>query len=1206
MRMNWSSIEDHEKGLEIMARKKILVEGNEAAASIAHRANEVIAIYPITPSSAMGEYSDAWSSAGNKNVWGIVPNVTEMQSEGGAAGAVHGSLQAGALTTTFTASQGLLLMIPNMYKIAGELTPTVFHIAARTIATHALSIFGDHSDIYACRQTGWGMLGAGNVQEVHDFALISQAASLDSRIPFLHFFDGFRTSHEVSKIEKLNDEDIRHMITEEMVSSHRSRALTPDKPTLRGSAQNPDSFFQAREAVAPFYRACPGSVVAAMDKFAAMTGRQYKLFEYYGAPDADRVIIAMGSACEAIHNTVDMLNAQGQKTGVLKVRLYRPFSAEHFLSELPSTVKILTVLDRTKEPGGPGEPLYMDIVTTLNEARVAGNSPISADATIIGGRYGLSSKEFNPAMIQGIYAEMSKDAPKNHFTIGINDDVSGTSLDYDPDIEFEDDNVVRAMFYGLGSDGTVGANKNSIKIIGESTDNYAQGYFVYDSKKAGAVTTSHLRFGPEPLRTPYLIRNANFVACHQWTFLDQLEMLDNLIDGGTFLLNSPFGADDVWKHLPKEVQTSLIAKKAKFYVIDAVKVARESGMGGRINTVMQTCFFAISGVLTRDDAIAAIKNAIEKSYGKKGEKIVQMNYDAVDSSLANMHEVTLPDAVTSDRMRPSVVADEAPDHVKQVAAMMLAGNGDMLPVSAFTPDGVWPTGTAKWEKRNIAQEIPIWEEDLCIQCNKCVFVCPHAAIRAKVYDPEHLDNAPETFKSLDYTAPDFKGGKYTIQIAPEDCTGCDLCVQVCPGKDRENPERKALVMADQMPLRKAEATNWDFFLDLPNPDRTKVRTNVKGTQFLEPLFEFSGACPGCGETPYIKLMTQLWGDRTMIANATGCSSIYGGNLPTTPYTVNCEGRGPAWANSLFEDNAEFGMGFRLAIDKLTEEARKLTTELGGTLGAELVESVLAARLTDETAVIEQRERVTALRGKLDGNNEVAAKRLLELADYLVEKSVWIIGGDGWAYDIGYGGLDHVLASDKNVNILVLDTEVYSNTGGQASKATPLAAVAKFATGGKQIGKKDLGMLAMSYGHVYVAQVAFGAKDAQTVNAMMEAVSYDGPSLIIAYSPCIEHGYHLGQGASQQELAVKSGYWPLYRFDPRRIAKGEAPLKLDSRDPKATFADFIAGENRFQMLAKSNPDEAGRLAEIGQKFIERKWTALKHQAELKYDAVTPAE
>lgn len=1183
-----------------MAREKILVDGNEAAASVAHRANEVIAIYPITPSSPMGEHSDTWSSSGKTNVWGVVPNVTEMQSEGGAAGAVHGALQAGALTTTFTASQGLLLMIPNMYKIAGELTATVFHIAARTIATHALSIFGDHSDVYACRQTGWAMLCANSVQEVHDFALISQSASLASRIPFLHFFDGFRTSHEVSKIEQLTDDDIRTMITDEMVSAHRARGLTPDKPTLRGSAQNPDSFFQAREAVAPFYRACPAAVIQAMDTFAGLTGRQYRLFDYHGAADADRVIIAMGSGCETIHDTVDKLNAQGQKVGVLKVRLYRPFSAEHFLAALPASARSIAVLDRTKEPGGPGEPLYMDVVTTLSEASATGNNHLPADARVIGGRYGLSSKEFNPAMVQGIFAELDQETPKNHFTIGINDDVSGTSLDYDPDLDFEDDDVVRAVFFGLGSDGTVGANKNSIKIIGTSTDNFAQGYFVYDSKKAGAITTSHLRFGPRPLHTPYLIRKANFVACHQWTFLDQIEMLDKLMPGGTFLLNSPFGQDDVWDKLPHEVQTSLVEKKAKFYVIDAVRVARESGMGGRINTVMQTCFFAISGVLPRDEAIAAIKHAIEKTYGKKGEKVVQMNYDAVDASLANMHEATVPETVTSKRWRPAVVADGAPDHVKQVAAMMIAGNGDMLPVSAFTPDGTWPTGTAKWEKRNIAQEIPIWVEDLCIQCNKCVFVCPHAAIRAKVYDPEYLESSPETFKSLDYKAPDFKGAKYTIQVAPEDCTGCDLCVQVCPGKDRENPERKALAMRDQMPLREAERTNWEFFLELPNPDRTKIRTNVKGTQFLEPLFEFSGACPGCGETPYIKLMTQLWGDRTLIANATGCSSIYGGNLPTTPYTVNCEGRGPAWSNSLFEDNAEFGLGFRLAMDKLADEARKLTAELHENIGDELATALLAPHGEEETEVNAQRQRVVELRQALSSVSGAAAARLKELADYLVNKSVWIIGGDGWAYDIGYGGLDHVLASDKNVNILVLDTEVYSNTGGQASKATPIAAVAKFATGGKHVGKKNLGMLAMTYGHVYVAQVAFGAKDSQTVNAMIEAVSYDGPSLIIAYSPCVEHGYDLGEGNSHQDLAVKSGYWPLYRFDPRRLAIGEAPLKIDCKAPSASFQDFINTENRFRMLTKSNPEEAARLALIGQQFIDRRWTSLAHFAELKYE------
>ena len=1183
-----------------MSRRMILVDGNEAAASVAHRANEVIAIYPITPSSPMGEHSDAWSAVGRKNVWGVVPQVTEMQSEGGASGAVHGSLQAGALTTTFTASQGLLLMIPNMYKIAGELTATVFHIAARTIATHALSIFGDHSDIYACRQTGWGMIGATNVQEVHDFALIAQAASLESRIPFLHFFDGFRTSHEVSKIEELTDEDIRHMIPQEMISAHRERALTPDRPQLRGTAQNPDAFFQAREAVSPFYRACPAAVAKAMDKFAALTGRQYKLFDYHGADDAERVIIAMGSGCDAIHSVVDALNADGAKVGVLKVRLFRPFSADYFLQALPTSVKSLAVLDRTKEPGGPGEPLYMDVLTTLAETSREGTNPLTDDLRVIGGRYGLSSKEFNPAMIKGIFDELAKDKPKNHFTIGINDDVSGSSLDYDHDFHIEGKNVVRAMFYGLGSDGTVGANKNSIKIIGEGTDNHAQGYFVYDSKKAGAVTISHLRFGPEPLRTPYLIRRANFVACHQWTFLDQLDMLDELQPGGTFLLNSPYGPEEVWDHLPREVQTALLEKEAKFYVIDAVKVAREAGMGGRINTVMQTCFFAISGVLERDEAIAKIKEAIEKTYGKKGQKVVDMNFAAVDSSLANMHEVILPGEVTSTRTKPATVADEAPDFVKQVSAMMLAGKGDMLPVSAFTPDGTWPTGTARWEKRNIAQEIPVWTEELCIQCNKCAFVCPHAAIRAKVFDPENLDGAPATFKSMDYKAKDFAGAKYTIQVAPEDCTGCNLCVEVCPGKDRNNPERKALTMHEQMPLRDTEKANWDFFLGLPNPDRTRIKTNVKGSQFLEPLFEFSGACPGCGETPYIKLMTQLFGDRILMSNATGCSSIYGGNLPTTPYTQNADGRGPAWSNSLFEDNAEFGMGFRLAIDKLTEEARQLVAGMTDVIGSDLSGEILGAAMDSDEEFAAQRQRVEILRGKLEGVDTLAAVRLRELADYLVNKSVWIVGGDGWAYDIGYGGLDHVLASDKNVNVLVLDTEVYSNTGGQASKATPIGAVAKFATGGKAIGKKDLGLIAMSYGHIYVAQVAFGAKDQQTVNAFKEAESYEGPSLIIAYSPCIEHGYDLGNGATHQELAVASGYWPIYRYDPRRIPLGETPLKLDCKKPVKSFADYAAVENRFRMLTKSNPEMAAKLAVSGQEFIDRRWATLSHMAGLSYE------
>ncbi|MCP4800150.1 MAG: pyruvate:ferredoxin (flavodoxin) oxidoreductase [bacterium] len=1179
-------------------RRMITIDGNEAAASVAHRTNEVIAIYPITPSSPMGEHSDAWSAAGQKNIWGQIPEVAEMQSEGGAAGAVHGALQTGSLTTTFTASQGLLLMIPNMYKIAGELTPTVFHIAARSVATHALSIFGDHSDIYACRQTGWGMLASSNVQEVHDFALISQAASLESRIPFLHFFDGFRTSHEVTKIEELTDADLKHIITDDMISSHRDRALTPDKPVIRGTAQNPDAFFQAREAVSPFYAACPEAVVKQMERFAELTGRSYKLFDYHGAPDADRVIIAMGSATDTIYETVDAMVAAGEKVGLLNVKLYRPFSAKHFIGSLPASVKSISVLDRTKEPGCSGEPLYMDIMTTLLEESQSGTLPFDMPK-VVGGRYGLSSKEFTPAMIKGIFDDLGSDNPKNHFTVGINDDVSGTSISYDASYDIEKDNVVRGVFYGLGSDGTVGANKNSIKIIGESTDNNAQGYFVYDSKKAGAVTISHLRFGPDQIRSTYLISQANFLACHQWSFVEQYDMISKLAKGGTFLLNSPYNADEVWDKLPKEMQEDLIEKQAKFYVIDGVKVARDAGMGGRINTVMQTCFFAISGVLERDEAIDCIKDAIKKSYGSKGEKVVQMNYDAVDSSLANMHEVTIPDSATSSTKRPAIVVDEAPDHVKQVTAMMMAGNGDQLPVSAFTPDGTWPTGTTKWEKRNIALEIPVWENDLCIQCNKCVFVCPHAAIRAKVYDPEKLDGAPETFQSMDFKGKDFKGAKYTIQVAPEDCTGCRICVEACPGKDKQNPERHALLMADQPPLRVAERDNWDFFLNLPNPDRTAVKQNVKGSQFLEPLFEFSGACSGCGETQYIKLITQLYGDRMIVANATGCSSIYGGNLPTTPYSTDDNGRGPAWSNSLFEDNAEFGYGMRMAVDQKNELATQLLNELASELGSELVDSLVNADQSDEAGIIAQRDRVAELKTKLATMDSAAASRLAEVSDYLVTKSVWIFGGDGWAYDIGYGGLDHVLASNKNINVLVMDTEVYSNTGGQASKATPIGAVAKFATSGKPIGKKNLGMIAMSYGHIYVAQVAFGAKDAQTVNAIREAAEYDGPSLIIAYSHCIEHGYDMGDGLTHQELAVKTGYWPLYRFDPRKIAEGGSPLKLDSKAPAMPLEEYSMLENRYRVLHKSNPELAAKLAVHAQNYVNERWIMLENMANLNF-------
>jgi pyruvate-ferredoxin/flavodoxin oxidoreductase len=1183
-----------------MPEKRILIDGNEAAASVAHRANEVISIYPITPSSPMGELADAWSSHGRQNIWGQVPNVVEMQSEGGAAGAVHGSLQAGALTTTFTASQGLLLMIPNMYKIAGELTPTVFHIAARTIATHALSIFGDHSDIYACRQTGWAMLAAASVQEAHDFALIAQAATLQSRIPFLHFFDGFRTSHEIAKILELSDDDLRHMLPDALIAGHRERALTPDRPLLRGTAQNPDTFFQAREAVTPFYEACPGIVREQMLKFGELTGRHYSLCDYHGAPDAERVVVAMGSACDAIGATVDALNAAGEKTGVLKVRLYRPFPEAELMAALPSSVRKLAVLDRTKEPGCPGEPLYLDTVAAFMHQGASTKPVFPQLPKIVGGRYGLSSKEFTPGMIKAVFDELKNDEPKRDFTIGINDDVSGTSLDWDPEFRIDDPKMVQAVFYGLGSDGTVGANKNSIKIIGDGTDNHAQGYFVYDSKKAGAVTISHLRFGPQPIHAPYLVDNAQFLACHQWQFLDSYDMLETLAPGGVFLLNSPYGPDKVWDELPREVQQDLIDKQARLYVIDAVSVARDAGMGGRINTVMQTCFFAISGVLERDAAIASIKDAIQKTYGKKGEAVVQMNYAAVDSALANLHEVKLPAAVSANLGRPPIVSEDAPDLVKQVTAVMLAGKGDKLPVSAFAADGTWPTDTTRWEKRNIAQEIPAWEEELCIQCNKCAFVCPHAAIRAKAYDPEELATAPSTFKSLDYKGPDFKGAKYTIQVAPEDCTGCNLCVDVCPGKDRENPERKALAMTEQRPLRDTERENWDFFLDLPEPDRTKIKVNVKGSQFLQPLFEFSGACAGCGETPYIKLMTQLYGDRLLVANATGCSSIYGGNLPTTPYAQNCEGRGPAWSNSLFEDNAEFGLGFRLAVDQHIGNAKILLEKLAPQLDSGLVEALMAGGPVDEAGLIDRRARVEELKTALVGMESAEARRLTGLADYLIEKSVWIVGGDGWAYDIGYGGLDHVLATGHDINVLVLDTEVYSNTGGQSSKATPLSAVAKFATGGKSMGKKDLGMLAMSYGNIYVAQIAFGAKDSQTVNAMREAAEYPGASLLIAYSHCIEHGYDMGDGLTQQDLAVKSGYWPLYRFDPRRIEQGKAPLLLDSKDPTVGFSDFARGENRFQMLEKSDPAAAKRLEESAQARIQERWALYKHMAELVYE------
>jgi pyruvate-ferredoxin/flavodoxin oxidoreductase len=1179
-----------------MTKSKVTIDGNEAAAYSAFRVNEVIAIYPITPSSPMGEWADQWSAENKPNLWGTIPRVVEMESEGGAAGALHGALQAGSLTTTFTASQGLLLMIPNMFKIAGELTPTVFHVSARTLATHALSIFGDHSDVLATRQTGFALLASNSVQEVMDFALLAQAATLRARVPFLHFFDGFRTSHEVAKVEELTNEDMLAMIDGELVQAHRKRALSPDHPVIRGTAQNPDVFFQGRETSNPFYQACPAIVQEEMDKFARIVGRSYRLFDYVGAPDAERVIILMGSGAEAAQEAVEHLAAGGEKVGVLKVRLYRPFSLEHFVNSLPATVKTLATLDRTKEPGSPGEPLYMDVVTAVSEGITTGKTPFKAPPRIIGGRYGLSSKEFTPAMVKAVFDEMLKEKPRNHFTIGIEDDVTHTSLEYDPAFSTEDPTTVRAIFYGLGADGTVGANKNSIKIIGEDTDNYAQGYFVYDSKKSGSVTISHLRFGPKPIHSTYLISKANFVACHQFTFLERLDVLKAAQPGATFLLNSPFGPDEVWDQLPRTAQDEIIKKKLRFFVIDGVKVARDAGMGGRINTVMQTCFFAISGILPRDEAIQSIKHAIEKTYGKRGEAIVQKNFAAVDHAISHLYEVKIPDRVSSTfDLRPPV-PDEAPEFVHQVLAKIIAGEGDDLPVSAMPIDGTFPSGTTQWEKRNIALDIPVWDEEICIQCGKCILVCPHAVVRAKLYDPALLQDAPPTFKSAPARWKEFKELKYTLQVAPEDCTGCALCVQVCPVKSKSEAKHKAINMSPQPPLREAERDNWNFFLSLPEVDRRTLSLGqVKDVQLLQPLFEFSGACAGCGETPYVKLMSQLFGDRTLVANATGCSSIYGGNLPTTPYAQNRDGRGPAWANSLFEDNAEFGLGMRLAIDKQTEYARELLTRLSGILGDELVHAILAADQTTESGIMEQRERVKALKEKLAGLNTPEVRDLLSLGDALIKKNVWIVGGDGWAYDIGYGGLDHVLASGRNVNVLVLDTEVYSNTGGQMSKATPRGAVAKFAAGGKPRPKKDLGLIAMSYGNVYVAAVAMGSSDMHTLKAFLEAEAYEGPSIIIAYSHCIAHGYDLVHGLDQQKAAVLSGYWPLYRYNPDLAKLGKNPFQLDSKPPALPLEKYIYNETRYTMLTHSDPQAAKILLQFAEEDVRNRWRVYQNLA-----------
>ncbi len=1189
-----------------MKREMVTLDGNEATAYVAHKLSEVVAIYPITPSSTMGEFADEWSATKRPNIWGTIPSVIEMQSEGGAAGAVHGALQTGALTTTFTASQGLLLMIPNMFKIAGELTSAVFHVSARTVAAHALSIFGDHSDVMATRGTGFALLASNSVQEAQDMALIAHAATLETRLPFLHFFDGFRTSHEVNKIERVTDEDIRAMVSEEMIYAHRARALSPDHPYIRGTAQNPDVYFQGRETINPYYAVAAEIVQKVMDRFARLTGRAYHLFDYVGSPEAERVVVLMGSGAETAEETARFLLERGEKVGVLKVHLYRPFSVQAFLQALPSTVKVIAVLDRTKEAGSAGEPLYQDVVTAINEGLAEGSVPYAQFADrpyprIIGGRYGLSSKEFTPAMVKGVFDELTKAEPKNHFTIGINDDVSHTSLDYDPAFFIESPDTVRSVFWGLGADGTVGANKNTIKIIGEETDYGAQGYFYYDSKKSGTVTLSHLRFGPRPIRAPYLIEQASFVACHQFSFLERFDVLKYAAPGAVFLLNSIYGPEEVWDNLPRETQQALIDKKLRFFTVDAYEVAHKTGMGGRINTIMQTCFFAISGVLPRDQAIAAIKHAIEKTYGKRGEVVVQRNFEAVDQTLANLHEVKVPNKVTSKFSRRPAVSADAPEFVRKVVGPIISNEGDSLPVSAFPVDGTYPSATTRWEKRNITLEMPVWVPDLCIQCGKCVFVCPHAVIREKVYDPALLEKAPADWLSSDARWKEFPDLKYTLAVSPEDCTGCGLCVEVCPAKDKSQVGRKAINMADQVSIRERENLNWDYFLSLPEVDRTKISLrSVKNSQLLEPLFEFSGACSGCGETPYVKLLTQLFGDRIVVANATGCSSIYGANLPTTPWAKNKEGRGPAWSNSLFEDNAEFGLGMRLTLDKHGEYARELLPQLSNVVGEQLLGELLNADQTTEAGIQAQRQRVQLLKQRLEASKDPRAQNLLSLTDTLVRKSVWIVGGDGWAYDIGYGGLDHVLASGRNVNILVLDTEVYSNTGGQASKSTPRAAVAKFAANGKGVPKKDLGMIAMAYGYVYVAKVAMGASDQQTLNAFMEADAYDGPSLIIAYSHCINHGYDLVKGLEQQKLAVACGHWPLYRFNPALAAEGKNPLSIDSKEPSIPFEQYAYNETRYRMLVHSDEQRAETLLKLAQSDVKGRWELYRQMAAMHYD------
>ena len=1176
-------------------RKVMTLEGNEAVAYVAYRVNEVCAIYPITPSSTMAELADQWAAEGKTNIWGEVPLVVEMQSEGGAAGAVHGALQTGALTTTFTASQGLLLMIPNMYKIAGELTPAVLHVAARSLAAQGLSIFGDHSDVAAVRDTGFAQLASASVQEAHDMALIAQAATLASRVPFVHFFDGFRTSHEVSKIALLSDQQIRAMIDENLIRAHRARALNPDHPFIRGTAQNPDVYFQGRESANPFYARLPAIVQQTMRRFGELTGRAYRLFEYYGDPAAERLIVIMGSGAYTVRATVAALQRTGEKVGAIQVHLCLPFSAEDFLATIPETVKAIAVLDRTKSPGGVGEPLYTDVLATLSEAYLQGVLPSGTLPRIIGGRYGLSSKEFSPAMARAVFDELAKERPKNHFTVGIHDDVSHTSLDYDPAFDIEPEGVVRALFFGLGADGTVGANKNSIKIIGESTDLYAQGYFVYDSKKSGSQTVSHVRFGADPIQAPYLIESANFIGCHQFNFVEKVDVLAKAKRGGTFLLNSPFGADAVWDELPREMQRQIIDKKLKLYVIDASRVALDTGMGGRTNTIMQTCFFALSGVLPREDAIAKIKESIRKTYGKKGEEVVQKNFRAVDQTLEHLHEVQVPESVSSAKERPAVAPSGAPEFVQRVTAMMMAGLGDELPVSAVPVDGTYPSGTTQWEKRNIALSVPVWEPDICIQCGNCSFVCPHSVIRAKFYHETRLQKAPSAFKSAPISARGFPETRYTLQIYAEDCTGCGLCVEVCPAQSLQQSGVKAINMAPK-PELVSERESIAFFERLPVNDRSRVDfSSVRGAQFLEPLFEFSGACAGCGETPYVKLLSQLFGDRLLVANATGCSSIYGGNLPTTPWSVNQEGRGPAWSNSLFEDNAEFGFGFRLTADQHLNLARRLARELQDKVDAQLVDAIISAPQLTESQIRVQRERVARLKALLLLLDDEKAKDLLSVVDHLVRRSIWMVGGDGWAYDIGSGGLDHVLASGRDINVLVLDTEVYSNTGGQMSKATPLGAVAKFAAAGKPVAKKDLALQAIAYGNVYVARVAMGANPQQTLLAFREAEAYPGPSLILAYSHCIAHGINMQHGMRQQDLAVTSGYWPLVRYNPALRESAKNPFVLDSPRPRVKFKDYAFNELRYKMLSRTNPKESERLMAMAQQVVEQKWQIYEEMA-----------